>query len=312
MKIALMTDEPKDISSLVTRATWSGDKTQAARKLEFTVVQEDRDGNVPQINLANGNVIYGGAESGEVVFIGKIYELERSRSEGTIRVTCYDNAFVLNKSKTTRKYKDALPEDIAAEICSEMGISTGSIARTGENVSFIANDKTGIQIIMTAYDEAKKKNRKQYQVLMTENKLDVVESGTLIDDLVLDAAVNMMDSIYKESIEKLVNKVKVTDDSGNGTDSVDDTESQNRYGLTIQATYKQQADKDAATEAADLFKEPEREGTIKALGDYRAISGYSLIIKDGNFNGQFTIKSDVHTFHKGVHEMKLNLEFIVN
>ena len=157
-----MTGDPKDISNLITSATWSGDKSQAARKLEFNLIQDDRDPNIPIIELASGNLVYGGDDDGNAVFIGKIYQIEKDRARGEVKVICYDNLFVLNKSKTTRKYTEALPEDIAVEICNEMGITTGNIAKTGEKVSFIANGKTGYQIIQGASTEAHKKNSKQY------------------------------------------------------------------------------------------------------------------------------------------------------
>lgn len=109
MKIAVMTENPVDISSLVKSVRWSGDKTQCARKLEFTMVQDDRDELIPVVNIESGNVIYGGNEDGEVIFIGKVYQIERDRKQSEVTIIAYDNAFVLNKSKTTRKFSDAFP-----------------------------------------------------------------------------------------------------------------------------------------------------------------------------------------------------------
>lgn len=310
MKIAIGTQE---ISQLLTSVSWSGDKSQAARKLQFEFIQDDRDENIPIVDVDNGYRVYGADDNGEVVFVGTICQLERDRKKSTVECTAYDDCFVLNKSKTTRKYTDALPEDIAAEICAEMGIEVGDIAKTGEKVSFIANNKTGFQIIKTAYDEAHKKNNKLYQCLMNNNRLDVVEKGTLIDELRLDSKVNMTESIYRESIENIVNKVAVTDDSGNGTEIIED-ESQSKYPR-IQAVYKIDKTKDTAAEAKDLMKKPEREGHVTVVpGNYKLVAGYSVIISDANFDGQFWIKSDVHNFKNGVHETKLTLDFenIVN
>lgn len=310
MRIALMNNEPKDISNLITSVTWSGDKTQVARKLEFTLVQDTRDPNIPVVELASGNRVYGGDDDGNPVFIGKIYEIEKGRANGDVHIICYDNLFILNKSKTSHKYSNALPENIAQEICKEMGITAGNIAKTGVQVSFIANDKTGYQIIQGAYTEAHKKNEKHYQCIMNGESLDVIEKGTLIEDFALDSSANMLDSNYKESIENIVNQVLVVDDSGNGTDTIKDEESQNDYGIAIQDVYKVEKGKDTAEEAKDRFKKVEREGNVTALGDYRIIHGYSIVIKDALFTGSFWIKSDTHTFKGGFHEMKLTLEFL--
>ena len=306
MKVAINT---QDISQLLTSVTWSGDKSQAARKLQFEFIQDDRDSNIPIVDVDNGYRVYGADDEGEVVFVGTIYQLERDRKKSTVECTAYDDLFAANKSKTTRKYTDALPEDIAAEICAEMGIEAGDIATTGENVSFIANNKTGYQIIKTAYDEAHKKNNKQYQCIMRQNVLDVIEKGTLIDELRISSEQNMTESVYSENIEDVVNKVAITDDSGNVVEVIDDEQSQGKYPK-VQAIYKQDKSKDVATEAKDLMKKPKREGHLTVIpGDYRLVAGYSVIISDANFDGQFWIKSDVHSFKNGVHETKLTLDF---
>ena len=305
MKIAIM---GKDATHLITEATWSGDKTQAARKLEITMIQDDRDRRVPAWDLDVGYTVQGFTEQDQLVFEGNIYELERDRAKSTVKMTCFDHLYVLNRSKTTRKFKDALPEEIAVQICGEMGVQTGNIAQTGTPVSFIANAKTGYQIILGAYTEAHKKNEKVYQLVMNGAKLDVIEKGTLID-FKLDSARNMDGSVYKESITELVNRVLIVDDKGNQVgETIDDSESQEKYSR-FQTIYKQQKDKDTQTEAKALLTKPKREGHITALGDYTCVTGFSVTIKDGNFNGKFWIKSDNHTFRDNFHEMKLQLEF---
>ena len=307
MKVAIVTDDgEKDISELTTKITWSGDLSQAARRLEFSFVQST---NTPAITVKNGSVVYGADEEGNLVFIGRVYEIENDRKASTVNVTAYDDLFILNKSKVTRKYTDALPENIAVEICKEMNIAVGDIAVTGERVSFIANNRTGYQIIQGAYTEAHKKNEKIYQCVMNGNKLSVIEQGELCK-VILDSSANMTESIYRESIENIVNRVLIADDSGNVVgDAVEDKESQSEYGFVIQTVYKQQKDKNSAEEAKDRLKKAEREGTIVAIGDYRAKTGYSLQINDANFKGQFWIKSDSHTFRSGQYEMRLRLQF---
>lgn len=189
-----------------------------------------------------------------------------------------------------------------------MGVQAGSIAATGVPVSFIANGKTGYQIIMSAYTEAKKKNEKLYQCIMNGAALDVIEKGNLIDGLVLDANANMSDSIYHESIEEIINAVLIADEQGNSTNRITDDDSIRKYSM-FQTIYKNNPEKDAQSEAKAMFKKPEREGNVTAFGDYRAKSGYSLIVRDTLFTGKFWIKSDNHTFDGTYHEMKLNLEF---
>lgn len=307
MKIAVVGDTTTDISPLLTSCSWSGDRTQAARKLEFSFVQDDRDAEIPVIDIDCGYTVVGGDDDGNIVFRGNVYAVRRDRSQSTVEVLAYDNLWILNRSKTSRKFKDALPEDIAREICDAMGVKTSNIAKTGTTVSFIANAKTGFNIIMSAYTEAKKKTGGVYMCMMDGDSLSIVEKGERCG-VTLNASANMMESVYRESIESLVNAVQIVDENGSIQSVISKAESIERYSMFMEV-YKIQKDKDAQTEAADMLNNPEREGYVTAPGDYRAKAGYSLVVKDALFSGSFYIKSDVHTWRDGIHEMRLQLEF---
>lgn len=308
MKISIIAKNTTDITPLLTSCTWSGDRTQAARKLDFTFIQDDRDSLIPAVDYSCGYTVHGFDDDGNLRFVGNIYQVERDRAKSEVHCVAYDNCFVLNRSKSTKKFTDALPEEIAAQMCKEMGVLPGNIAKTGEKVSFIANSKTGYQIILSAYTEAHKKNKKLYQVLMNADKLDVIEKGTLIENFDLDSAKNMTESIYRESIEQLINQVQVVDDKGNGLEYIKDEESIQKHSV-FSTIYKQDPNKDTKKEAEALLTKPKREGNVVALGNYDVVSSYSIKIKDFLFTGQFWIKSDTHTFKDGLHEMKLKLEF---
>ena len=299
-----------DISHLVNRATWSGARIQAARKLEFTYTQELRDPNFPVYPVGVGETIKAYSEDGALQFVGNIYSTERKTSASTISVTCYDNMFILSKSKTTKKFTNMTAEDITKSVCAEMGIKVGKLAETKEKMTFIANNKSGYQIIVMAYTEASKKTGKKYQTMMEGDELDVIEKGSLIEGLVIDQYRNITDSSYKESIENMVNKVMVTDDKGNLIRYESNDDHIRRYSM-IQAVYKESKNKNTAEEVKAIFKGPERSGTIDCLGDYDALSSYSIEIRDviTQLSGKFWIKSDTHTFQDGQHTMKLEIEF---
>ncbi len=310
MKIEIVAAERQDISRLVRNVTWSGSRLNVARKLEINFTQDDRDPNCPIIEFDNGYTVVATNESGEQFFEGNIYRYKKSRAESNVNLICFDHLHVMKVSKTTKNYKNVLPEDIAKEMCRELGVIAGNIAETGVPVTFLANQKTGYQIIMAAYTEANKKNEKLYQLIMNGAKLDIIEKGTLIENFVLDSRKNMMNSEYEESIEKLINQVVLTDEQGNITSRERDEDSIKKYSQ-FQAVLKTDPKKDMKKEVEAVFKnnKVERTGQIKAIGDYRAVSSYSVQITDGLFNGQFWIKQDTHTFSEGQHEMKLELEF---
>lgn len=299
-----------DASHLVNTCTWSGSRIQAARKLEFTYTQDPRDPNWPVYVMGIGETVKAYSEDGDLQFVGNIYTTERKTSASMISVTCYDNMFILSKSKTTRKFTNMTAEDITKSVCAEMGIKVGNLAETGEKLTFIANEKSGYQIILMAYTEASKKTGKKYQSMMEGDELDVIEKGSLIEGLVIDQYRNITDSSFKESIENMINKVMIVDDKGNLIRYESKDDQIQKYSM-IQAVYKENKNKNTQDEVKDIFKGPERTGVIDCLGDYDALSSYSVEIRDiiTQLSGQFWIKSDTHTFKDGQHTMKLEIEF---
>ena len=242
------------------------------------------------------------------IFVGNVYSVEKDRQKSAVSIMARDHLHVLTRSKSTRKFVDALPEDIAGQICGEQGVLPGNFAKTGIPVSFVAVNKTGYQMIMAAYTEASKKDKKKYHPIMNGAKLDVVEKGTLIEDFEANSVKNMTDSRYKKSIEQIINKVLIVDEQGNPTETISEDEEISKYSA-FQEIYKVDPNKDTQTEARKLLKKPEESGSIIVLGDYRVKAPYSIKVKDSLFTGKFWIKSDTHTFIDGKHEMNLELEF---
>lgn len=301
----------KDISNLISSLTWSGSRLQAARKLEFDYVQDDRDANVPQVVINNGETVFGYDDAGALVFRGNVFDVEKDRKRGNVHIVAFDNLFILTKSRTTQKFTNVTPEAVAAAICTEMGIKPGNFAATNTPVTFIADNKTGYEIIMMAYTEAAKTTKQKYFPIMAgeqRDQLDIILKGSLIDGYIADANANMAESVYRESIENMVNRVLVTDEQGNSLNYVTNQEWIDKYSM-IQAVYKTDPNKNTQEGANALLQGPERSGYITVLGDYRVKASYSIQVRDSLFNGQFWVKADTHTFIDGKHEMKLELEF---
>lgn len=310
-----------DLSRLtVGKITWEGSRLQVARKLEFSYVQDARDPNLPNYVINCGETVYGYDEDGNLQFQGNVYDVEKDVQQSTVTITAYDNLFILCRSKTTRKFTDMLAEDIAKAVCNELGIKVGKLAETGKKVSFIAQEKTGYQIIMIAYTDAanqinaQKENTDDPDVLfhpvMRGDELDVIKKGELIEGLEANQYVNIENSQYKESIEGMVNSVMITDQQGNVTGYQTKDEWIQKYSM-VQDIYKTNPNDNTQTEINKLFHGPDRSGIIQMLGNYAAKSSYSIQIKDilTELCGKFWIKSDTHTFENGIHGMKLEIEF---
>lgn len=311
--------DPVDITNLINKITWGGSRQQASRKLIFNISQDARDTNLPVHAIGLGETVQGYDEAGNMVFQGNVYTLEKDVQASSVSVTCYDNLFVLCRSKTTRKFTDVLAEDVASSICNEMGIKIGNLAKTGKSVKFIASRKSGFQIIMLAYQEAAKqinKNKAEtekivYFPVMNGDKLDVVEKGSLVKDYVATDLSNIENAKYKESIENMVNKVMITDQQGNVTGYKTNDEWTKKYATTIQDVYKTSPKADTDNNVKELLKKPEMSGVLDLHGDYGVKASYSIKVQSSLFPGdwKFYVKSDTHSFENGMHFMKVELEF---
>ena len=165
--------------------------------------------------------------------------------------------------------------------------------------------------ILSAYTQAHQVNKKLYMVRASKGKLNVVEYGATVCTYELDENTNITESAFKETLENMVNKVRIYDGDGKQIGVVQNTKNQ-KYGI-FQETYTKEKDKNATTTAKSKLHGIDKTATIKALGKnmMAAITGNGVAVVDKatGLKGLFWIIGDTHVWEKGVHTMTLTLEF---
>lgn len=294
-----------DLSELVEKATWSGDTKQVARKATFSLAHSATDPYIPKVTIKEGDFITL-EEDGKPLFGGPVFDIDVTAS-GTVRsYTAIDLMFFINKSDISRVFDDT-PEAITAAICSELEVPFGGAAATGLKVYLPCLGKKAYAAIMMAYTAASRLNGKKYIPMIRElNKLTVIERGT-DSGVVLSGDYNLVDASYKASLQNMVTRVLVTDKTGNVLSRVD---GETKFGI-VQQKYQVEDDVDPSTAARTLLKAVEQSGSITAISDVRALSGFSLTIQEPvtGLYGRFYIESDTHTFFNGQETMALTLAF---
>ena len=142
------------------------------------------------------------------------------------------------------------------------------------------------------------------------NQLCVIEKGTLCG-AVMTGDYNLIDTEYKSTLQNLVNRVIITNSKGNQINVIEDAQSIQKYGL-VQKVMKQSDKEDISAEAQKALVSVENSGSVSGVpNDFRAVSGYSIIVQDevSGLYGQFYIESDTHTFTNGKAQMDLTLAF---
>lgn len=298
----------KDLSQVVEKVTWSGDTKQVARKLVFTVATKKSDRFLPKVTISEGdNVLF--KDGGKILFGGPVFDIEKSATGNVTTYTALDLMFYINNSDVNKVFDDS-PEAITAWICSHLGVPFGSAAPTGIKVYMPCLGKKAYEAIMMAYTAASRQNGKKYIPLMQNvNQVCVIEKGALCG-AVLDGGYNLTEATYKTSLQKLVDRVLITDKDGNQIGMVENAEAQKKYGV-VQRVYKQEDGKDATTEAKALLQVIEQSGAVTATNDNRAVSGYAVAVQEAvtGLYGKFYIESDTHTYMDSKEEMQLTLAF---
>lgn len=309
--MAIIKWEEANINRYVSTITWSGSATQAARMLEFSLINANYDTGICPPNIKLGDTIRLFDDEKTILFYGIVTARERASNTETITYTAYDSLNYLLKSNWTHKFKNTTPEKITKLVCEDLQIKTGEIAVTNVPIKkMIVEGESYYNIIMKAYTKAFKVNKQKYMLRMNGDKLCVVKKGALVSEFRLEEKKNITASSYSENLDSMINKVKIYNQKGKQVGEVKKENWIHRYGI-FQEVYTKEKGTDAKKVANNLLNGIEKSASIEALGDTTCISGNAVKIKDASTGliGKFWIESDSHTWENGVHMMSLELAF---
>lgn len=296
-----------DVTNMISEITWSGSTSEIARTLQLNFLYPLHDIYAPKIYPNIGDEMYLYDDNGKELFRGRVFYNERFGEQGTIQITCYDDAIRLSKSKGTYNFKNKTAEAITTIVCNDLGIQVGTLAKTGIPQKLLCSNMGMYEIIKTAYDGASSQNGKKYYITMREGKLCVNEVGKEAVDYVLRDDVNILESSYSENAEGVVNKVKIYDENDQYLGVVQNDELIGLLG-TFQDTYTKE-DKQVKTVANSMLQGITREVQITAIGNASCLSGKVIKIEDSltKLVGSFYIREDEHVWSNGQYIIKTNL-----
>jgi hypothetical protein len=305
---------PTDITCFFSEVQWSGDKAQCARKLEITLAYSIFDKNQINTQIGPGTMVWLVDDGAGELFRGIVFNRELNSNQ-TLKFTAYDFLIYILKSKASYNFVNMTPEAITAQICSDMKIETGDIANIGVNVNEIVQNKGLYDIIMEAYSYASQSTGKQYLPTMSGTKLNIIEKGLNLIDFTADPSFNILNSVYSDNIENMINRVKIYGKKAEFTGIVvENTDWQKSYGI-LQDSITQAKNKDAKTEAALMLKGVEDQATLQVLGNVNVRTGCAIKtnIWYVSIMAQATwyVDADIHKWDlgKGTYTMQLTLHY---
>lgn len=244
------------------------------------------------------------------LFRGFVVTRERDSQSGSVSYTAYDLCYYTIKSSATYNFKNKTAETITQVVCDDLQIPTGSLAKTGHKQKLLVKNCKIYDIIMKAYTQAHQVDGEDYMVKALKGQLCVVKYGATICTNKLVEGSNVTRATFKETLDKMVNRVRIYDGDGKQIGVVSNSSNIKNYGV-FQQTYTKEKGKNATTTAKSKFHGVDKTAKIEAIGFTQAVTGNGIVIQDGatGLKGLFWITEDTHKWVKGVHTMTLSLEF---
>ena len=305
-----------DITPVCKSIELSASVDQPARKCSFSMIYSLTDNNQPRVQIGPGTLISVIEDDYGEIFRGEVVDRTLGSSSQEETFTCYDYMRFIMKSSTSMNIKNISPESVAAKACEEVNITPGDMISTGISINRICPDKTFYNIIMECYSEASKQNSKQYIPIMKSDKLSIIEKGQVISDYVIQSSKtdiynnNLIDMSYKDSLENMVNRVKIFDSQANYVDEVVNSELVKNYGV-FQTSYQVEDDKEYYNVAKNKLYGFDEEIELEALGNYSCITGYAVKTKIWYLgllnNATVYINADTHTWECGTGKYTMKL-----
>lgn len=298
-----------NITEMCRSITWSGDSGNVSRTLVFSPIVSETDRNLPKTPTELGGSAQFWKDS---TLLMDAYSLKRTRDSlsHVIDVTAYDRGLYLNRNSKIMRVEQQTPEAVTAALCSEFGITTGTLATTGVPLTRNFLGVNLYKIIMTLYTLAADQTGKKYRIRFRGANLEVVEMVQTAESIVLKPGCNLLSCTTKEDASQMTNSVAIYDDEFNRLSVEQDDGAVSLYGL-MQEAVKASNYEDPVAHAKQIIKEKGLKTTINltALGNLKLITGNTVAVQEPitNTYGLFWIISDTHTWKRNVYQTKLSL-----
>ncbi|WP_172645577.1 C40 family peptidase [Domibacillus tundrae] len=299
------------------KIVWSGQRFQAARKIEATIFY-DKSGyhNPPQV--IEGNTVlfkWKGVEK----FRGTVMDRSRSKS-GMISIVAFDllQYFLLNKELYGSSLNGKRLNEVALRICKDFEIPHAAFPNTSHKIkTLLVDTETALyDILLRGMIQTHKATKKRYAIYSRLGKVHINELKKADIQWILEFGQNMIDYNYTTSIQETATKVKMRagDDAKPVTVTVVDDKGKKQFGVLQHYEKVSEKMNEAALKARANKVLAEKKGTkrtldIESLGIADVTSGLAVYVKiaDLRLTRTFFVDTDSHTFSGSSHTMSLKL-----
>ena len=295
-----------EITEIITSLSISGEYRSCVRSCSFGIVHGYGDERTWLIRIDVGDILKV-IDKDKVMFQGPVWTKQKQTDGNSIDFTAKDYGIYLKKNKASYNFKGMTAEAITKKICGDFGLEIGSLAITGAPISRIFQNNDLYDIIMTAYSIGG--GDKQYYAKFEGELFYVLEKGKVECDP-LENGVNLLTSNVSESLEGMVNRVRIYNKEDALMKEISNTEDSGLYGFMTEVI-RMSNDKDYEKKAKEKLQGVERKITVQNFGNSQYMTGRKVTVKEPytGLSGIFYIDGDTHTWKNGIYTNKLVLNF---
>jgi cell wall-associated NlpC family hydrolase len=297
--------------------TWSGQRFQAARKIDATIFY-DRTGyhNPPEV-IEGDMVLF--KWKGVELFRGTVMDRSRSKS-GLLSITAYDllQYFLLNKEVYGASFAGKRLDEVANRICKDFGIPHSAFPNTTHKIkTLLVDTETALyDILLRGMIQTHKATKKRFSIYSRLGKVHLGELKKADIQWILEFGHNLSDYNYSTSIQETATKVKMVSGEGKSliTVTVIDEAGKKQFGTLqhyekVTETLNEAKLKERAKKTLQEKKGQKKTLDIEAIGIETVTSNLAIYVKIPEIRTAktFFVDTDTHTFSGSKHTMSLKL-----
>ncbi len=303
-----------DISSLVEQVKWGGRKGSAARYIEVSLFDCDKNSHKrAEIDAEKGERCIFYWDKVEL-FRGIIMSQSQS-DKAKMPIKAYDLGIHLANSKDTFSYKNKTASQIFVDCCNRLQIPYSDVAETGYVINELPKPKTTyFDVIQDALSQTFKAKGERFFPLAQEGQMRLIHRKDNVLQWVIEPGVNLTGYTYKKSIEKVKTRVKLLSNKDKVLQQAVNNELENKIGMF--AEIETPSDDLNTAQLKELVEstlkekgKTEKSLTISGIGIPDIISGVAVfvLINKIGISQTFYVDQDTHTFKGNKHTMSLTL-----
>lgn len=301
-----------DISELVSEVSTAGRKGAAGRSMTATLL------DAPEFDRAKIDV-YKGCQfifswEGREQLRGLITEQGYGRSK-KLQLSGRDNLIYFANNADTFNYKNKTATEIFLDICGRFGIPYGSVIDTAYPIPALSIESGKLwDALLEALSKTYKATGIRYYIRSHKGLVSLIRRRDEAIQWVVEDGKNLTDYQYSRSIESLVTRVKMINDTGAVVAQAINAELEKRLGIfqsVIQADSELNAGQlQTLTDNTLALESVAKESlSVTGIGIPSVVAGSAvrIVIPDIGVRRSYYVDEDTHTFKGLYHSMQLTL-----